>query len=62
MPCGKPAGVRCIQLDERLTCRVFGNVSRPQVCASLPPSPEMCGRTREEAMERLEELEVATKT
>lgn len=50
MPNGKPAGVRCIQLDDENGCRIFGQAGRPAVCASLQPSLEMCGAEREHAM------------
>ena len=50
MPNGKPAGVRCIQLDQDNSCMIFGRPDRPAVCASLRPSREMCGDTREQAM------------
>ncbi|WP_394788903.1 YkgJ family cysteine cluster protein, partial [Rhodoferax sp.] len=43
MPGGKPAGVHCVQLDADLRCRLFGLPERPAVCASLAPTPEMCG-------------------
>lgn len=43
MPFGKPAGVPCLQLDEQLRCRLFGQPERPAVCAQLMPSAEMCG-------------------
>ena len=43
MPQGKPAGVRCVQLDEDLRCRIFGQPERPAVCGQLMPSAEMCG-------------------
>lgn len=43
MPQGKPAGVPCVQLDERRRCRLFGQSGRPAVCAGLRPSAEMCG-------------------
>lgn len=43
MPQGKPAGVRCVQLDDALRCRIFGHPSRPAVCGQLRPSLEMCG-------------------
>jgi hypothetical protein len=43
MPQGKPAGVRCVQLDEALRCRIFGQPERPAVCRQLKPSAEMCG-------------------
>ena len=41
-------------------CRLFGRPERPQGCANLRPSEEMCGRTREEAMVYLEMLERLT--
>jgi uncharacterized protein len=61
MPNGKPAGVRCIQLDDQNHCIIFGNPERPAFCASLQPSNEMCGETREQAMIWLTELEQLTK-
>lgn len=61
MPDGKPAGVACIQLDEVLRCRLFGQPGRPAVCASLRPEPVMCGATREQAMVWLERLEGETR-
>lgn len=60
MPDGKPAGVRCIQLGEDNRCRIFGQPERPGFCASLQPSAEMCGSSREQAMQWLDELERAT--
>lgn len=60
MPQGKPAGVRCVQLDEAERCRVFGHPGRPAVCASLQPSAEMCGDGREHAMHWLTHLERLT--
>ncbi|WP_350297005.1 YkgJ family cysteine cluster protein, partial [Limnohabitans sp. Rim8] len=33
MPSGKPAGVRCIQLADDLRCMLFGQDTRPLVCA-----------------------------
>ena len=60
MPHGKPAGVACIQLDEHLRCRLFGDPRRPAVCGSLRPSDSMCGGGRMQALEMLRELEVAT--
>jgi hypothetical protein len=60
MPNGKPAGVRCIQLDDANNCKIFGQATRPAVCASLQPSLEMCGATREQAMHWLDALERAT--
>jgi len=66
MPGGKPAGVRCVQLDEANRCRIFGDPARPAVCSSLQPSPEMCGEspdaaaTQVHAMRFLAALERAT--
>ncbi len=60
MPNGKPAGVRCIQLDEVNNCKIFGLATRPAVCASLQPALEMCGSTREQAIHWLDRLERET--
>ncbi|TDR31964.1 YkgJ family cysteine cluster protein [Hydromonas duriensis] len=60
MPQGKPAGVPCVQLDERGLCRLFGESSRPAVCSGLQPSFEMCGETRGQAMAFLQRLEIDT--
>lgn len=61
MPQGKPAGVRCIQLDENDACRIFGSPERPAVCGSLQPSEEMCGDSREQALRWLGYLEKETR-
>ncbi|MBI5269119.1 MAG: YkgJ family cysteine cluster protein [Burkholderiales bacterium] len=60
MPAGKPAGVRCVQLDEDERCRLFGQRDRPAVCGSLRPSAAMCGASRAQAMHWLTELERQT--
>ncbi|MBC5782566.1 YkgJ family cysteine cluster protein [Ramlibacter sp. USB13] len=60
MPQGKPAGVRCVQLDEGNRCRIFGKPERPAFCGGLQPSREMCGATKELAMVWIAELERAT--
>lgn len=60
MESGKPAGVRCVQLDAAGRCLLFGLPERPAVCVSLRPSVEMCGETNEEAMTRLIRLEYQT--
>jgi Fe-S-cluster containining protein len=61
MPQGKPAGVPCINLDEAMRCKVFGRPERPDFCAGLQPSHEMCGDTREQAVLWLSNLELATR-
>jgi len=60
MPDGKPAGVRCVQLDQNMRCRIFGQPGRPQVCGSLQPGADMCGTTREHALHWIADLEQAT--
>jgi hypothetical protein len=60
MPGGKPAGVRCVQLDEASRCRLFGRPERPAVCLSLMPTLEMCGSHRDQALLWLAQLEVQT--
>lgn len=60
MGAGKPAGVRCVQLDAGNRCRLFGRPERPAFCASLRPSREMCGDTRSQAIAWLARLERET--
>jgi uncharacterized protein len=57
---GKPAGVPCVQLDEDLRCKIFGQPERPACCGGLQPSAEMCGESRETAIHWLARLEIAT--
>ena len=61
MPHGKPAGVRCIQLDDDMRCRIFGRPERPAFCGGLKPSEEMCGDDSTHAMHWLTTLELATR-
>jgi Fe-S-cluster containining protein len=61
MPQGKPAGVRCVQLDAANRCLIFGQPERPAVCASLAPSQAMCGESAAQAMRWLSELEQQTR-
>ncbi|WP_241622908.1 YkgJ family cysteine cluster protein [Rosenbergiella australiborealis] len=60
MPQGKPAGVRCVQLDEENHCRIFTSPLRPAVCAGLQPHKDMCANSREEALIYLLDLDAAT--
>lgn len=60
MPNGKPAGVRCIQLDEYNMCKIFGHPDRPKVCSGLKASLEMCGTSNDYAMQYLDFLEKVT--
>jgi uncharacterized protein len=62
MPQGKAAGQRCVQLSaEGERCLIFAHPDRPAVCASLRPSPEMCGDNAEQALRWLGHLEHATR-
>ena len=56
----KPAGEPCRHLDDEFRCRIFGRPERPECCAGLQASPEMCGETRQQALHWLAELEVLT--
>lgn len=60
MPNGKPAGIRCMQLDALSRCQLFGSPERPAVCGSLKPSAEMCGTNSQQALHFLTRLEVLT--
>ncbi|OBA00718.1 YkgJ family cysteine cluster protein [Halomonas sp. G11] len=57
MPEGKPAGLRCAQLDEHNLCRLFGDPRRPTVCEQFQFDTAVCGRQREEALITLTWLE-----
>ncbi len=60
MPQGKPAGVRCLQLDADNLCRLFGLPERPSVCLSFHPDPAVCGDSSNQALELIAWLEVDT--
>ncbi|MGZ5179402.1 MAG: YkgJ family cysteine cluster protein [Ramlibacter sp.] len=62
MPHGKPAGVRCVQLDAANRCLLFGHPERPAVCAGLRAQAEMCGGDAQHALRYLERLERLTAT
>ncbi|MEZ5000043.1 MAG: YkgJ family cysteine cluster protein [Bacteroidales bacterium] len=57
MPGGKPAGVRCIHLDDNLMCAIFDHPDRPEVCRIFRAEPEICGESRDEALKILSDLE-----
>jgi hypothetical protein len=61
MPQGKPAGVRCIQLDDQERCKIFGHPDRPAVCSSLQPSESLCGDSRAQALRWLGWMEDETR-
>ena len=61
MALGKPAGVRCVQLDDAKRCRIFGRPERPAVCSQLRPCIEMCGARAQHAHAYLVRLERLTR-
>lgn len=61
LPQGKPALTPCIHLDLNMRCLIFSSEDRPKVCASLKPSEEMCGKSKDEAMAYLTWLECETR-
>lgn len=61
MPHGKPAGVRCVQLDDENRCAIFGRPERPACCSGLQPEAQMCGTSRKEALAWLSRLEELTR-
>lgn len=60
MPAGKPAGTRCVQLDDDNLCRLFADPLRPAVCARFDYDPELCSDSREQALRILSAWEHAT--
>ncbi|MGF1723423.1 YkgJ family cysteine cluster protein [Photobacterium nomapromontoriensis] len=60
MPEGKPAGVRCIQLNENNLCKIFGKPERPAVCHQFKACPSLCGSSSQQALDNIIELESMT--
>lgn len=60
MPDGKPAGTRCIQLDEKNLCKLFGKPERPAVCGKFQPDRSICGENKDQALDTLLYLESIT--
>ena len=58
MPEGKPAGARCLHLDDANYCTIFTDSRRPAFCDSFKAEPAICGDTREQAMSILQHLEL----
>ncbi len=57
METGKPAGMRCIQLDSNNLCKLFGKPDRPKVCHDFKACPSVCGASNQQAMINIQELE-----
>ncbi|MFT6836119.1 MAG: Fe-S-cluster containining protein [Francisellaceae bacterium] len=61
MPTGKPSGVRCVNLDNKNLCQLFGQPSRPKVCSDFQASKDFCGDSAAEAIILISEIEHITK-
>ncbi len=57
-PGGKKAGLRCAHLLTDNTCSIYND--RPRVCREFRADPEFCGKTCDEALFLLKELEEKT--
>jgi hypothetical protein len=62
MPDGKPAGVRCIHLQDDFSCAIYDDPSKPKVCTDFTAEREFCGNTRDDAMRILFSLSDSPKT
>ncbi|MCG3758945.1 YkgJ family cysteine cluster protein [Vibrio cincinnatiensis] len=60
MPDGKPAGVRCIQLNDEDLCQLFGKPERPAVCHQFKACASVCGENQQQALQNLTFLEHCT--
>lgn len=60
MPDGKPAGVRCVQLDAENYCLIFGQPQRPAVCSAFHAAEYVCGSSAAEAIHLIGWLEQST--
>ena len=61
MPQGKPAGTRCVNLDDNNLCRLYGRPDRPAFCRGYRPDPAVCGGGFQEAMANIAILEESTR-
>ncbi len=60
MPNGKPAGVRCIQLNDKNLCKIFGSPDRPSVCDDFNSDETICHAGPQVALQILNDLESTT--
>ena len=58
MPNGKPAGIRCIHLQDDFSCGIYEE--RPKVCRDFKAEEAFCGSNRQEALAILSKLEQET--
>ena len=57
MPNGKPAGERCLHLDDFGLCLLFGKPERPEICSAFRAEKAICGASRNEAIQNIAGLE-----
>jgi hypothetical protein len=60
MPNGKPAGIRCANLDDKGLCTLYGKPERPAFCSGWKPTPEVCGESFAQALKNIATLEQET--
>ena len=56
MPDGKPAGIRCVNLNENNECTIFDSPERPKVCGDYQADVIFCGSNFSDAMNILSDL------
>ncbi|WAJ72237.1 YkgJ family cysteine cluster protein [Catenovulum adriaticum] len=57
MPNGKPAGERCIQLDDNNLCKIFNQPERPKVCREFTAEVDFCGDSSAQALYIISSIE-----
>lgn len=60
MPHGKPAGMRCVNLNAENRCLLWGTETFPAVCRGFPAVVDVCGYSNEEAIRLITALEAMT--
>jgi hypothetical protein len=60
MPFGKPAGIRCINLNDKNLCEIHEKDNYPLVCRNFKMNYETCGKSAKQAINKLERLERLT--
>ncbi len=60
MPNAKRARVRGLYGNEQNLCKLFGQPGRPKVCHQFKACPIICGKTNQEALDNITELEAIT--
>lgn len=56
---GKPAGERCVNLNNNCRCKVHSD--KPNVCKNFKPTKEFCGNNKREAIYNIRRIERETK-